>query len=384
MGKRKTTEQFIEEARAIHGDKYDYTETVYTGALSKLNITCPKHGVFSQRPSDHLSGNGCMSCFKERNRLGREDFLLRAFEQHNNKFKYGEITYKGGRGFVDIYCPEHGKFNQNMISHLAGKGCNKCAQKVRRDSVTFTLDTFIEECSIRNEHKYDYSLITEYHNSSDVFKITCPVHGVFEQKGSYHLSGYGCQRCAWDKSKEMFGYTLEQYLAKVKEVHEDYYKYDIKELPNVEVGIEIICPVHGVFNQNARSHLRGAGCPSCAYQNKARAFTRKQVEDNKEKLLTQEGGVYILYIEDLNSYKIGISNNPKSRMQDIRRESGLNSSLIHYKEFDRYDSALLELKLHSFYKDKNRNFGKIFQGYTELFELSADDLTYCISLIEEY
>lgn len=382
--RKKTTEQFIEEAKAIHGDSYCYSATLYTGALNKLNIVCQKHGVFSQRPSDHLSGNGCMGCFKERNRVSREDFLLKAAKQHNNKFEYGEITYKGGRSFVDIYCPEHGKFNQNLISHLSGKGCSKCAQKVRRDSVTFTLDSFIEECSARNNYKYDYSLITHYFNSSDVFQIICPEHGVFEQRGSYHLNAHGCQQCARDKSKEVFGYTIEQYLSKVNEVHNDYYEYNITELPNVEVDVEVICPTHGPFKQNARSHLRGAGCPSCAHQNKAALFTRKQAEDNKEKLLTLSGGAYIFRIEDLGVYKIGVSNNTKTRIQTIKRESGLTPLLVHYREFDRYNSVLIEQELHSKFKDKNKSFGKVFQGYTELFDLSDKDIAYCISFIEEY
>lgn len=63
MGKRKTTSQFIAEAKAIHGDKYDYSQTKYLGATQKLQITCPIHGAFYQLPHAHIAGEGCPSCY---------------------------------------------------------------------------------------------------------------------------------------------------------------------------------------------------------------------------------------------------------------------------------------------------------------------------------
>ena len=58
----KTTEEFISEAKLVHGNKYDYSKVEYTGALNSLTITCPIHGEFEQRASDHLSGCGCPKC----------------------------------------------------------------------------------------------------------------------------------------------------------------------------------------------------------------------------------------------------------------------------------------------------------------------------------
>ena len=39
-----TTEQFIEKARKIHGDKYDYSKVNYVNNRVKIIIICPKHG----------------------------------------------------------------------------------------------------------------------------------------------------------------------------------------------------------------------------------------------------------------------------------------------------------------------------------------------------
>ena len=63
---RKTTEQFIEEARQVHGDKYDYSKVEYVNSATKVCIICPIHGEFWQRPNDHIRGIGCRKCSSER------------------------------------------------------------------------------------------------------------------------------------------------------------------------------------------------------------------------------------------------------------------------------------------------------------------------------
>lgn len=56
------TKGWIQAARDIHGDKYDYCEVVYVNSKTLVNIICPKHGTFQQIPSEHLSGKGCKYC----------------------------------------------------------------------------------------------------------------------------------------------------------------------------------------------------------------------------------------------------------------------------------------------------------------------------------
>ena len=53
---------FVEKALRIHGDKYDYSKTVYVNSDSKIIIICKKHGEFVQIPRSHLSGDGCAKC----------------------------------------------------------------------------------------------------------------------------------------------------------------------------------------------------------------------------------------------------------------------------------------------------------------------------------
>lgn len=64
--RRKTTEEFIEQAIKVHGNKYSYEETVYINNYTKVKIRCPKHGIFLQTPFNHLHGQGCPECARER------------------------------------------------------------------------------------------------------------------------------------------------------------------------------------------------------------------------------------------------------------------------------------------------------------------------------
>lgn len=85
-GKKKTTKQFVEEARLVHGSKYDYSKVEYEHSETKVCIICPEHGEFLQTPHRHLMGQGCPKCAK---RYMDEDYFKQiATEVHNE----GKIT----------------------------------------------------------------------------------------------------------------------------------------------------------------------------------------------------------------------------------------------------------------------------------------------------
>ena len=60
------TLKFIEKAKKVHGEKYDYSKVNYINTQTKVCIICPKHGEFYQKPSDHLRKCGCKMCYAER------------------------------------------------------------------------------------------------------------------------------------------------------------------------------------------------------------------------------------------------------------------------------------------------------------------------------
>ena len=122
----KTTEDFIAEAQLVHGDKWDYSQTHYTGAQEQLKIICPDHGPYMQIAINHLNGKGCLRC------VGRlkttEEFIAAAREIHGDDWDYSETVYKDSKTQLKISCPEHGVFKKLPANHLKGQGCQGCAK----------------------------------------------------------------------------------------------------------------------------------------------------------------------------------------------------------------------------------------------------------------
>ena len=91
MSRRKlTTEQFIEKAKKIHGDKYDYSKVEYINNRTKVCIICPIHGEFWQIANSHLQGEGCKECgmeLKAKNKtLTTDKFIEKAKKIHGDKY----------------------------------------------------------------------------------------------------------------------------------------------------------------------------------------------------------------------------------------------------------------------------------------------------------
>ena len=144
MSKKLTTKDFIEKAKQLHNDKYDYSETVYVNSRSKIIIICPEHGSFEQLPSSHLSGNGCPKCARVWSNEHRKnhqmssrksrgmttvEWIDRAKIVHGDKYDYSQTVYVNQRTNVKIICKTHGLYEQKADSHLRGYGCKLCGYK---------------------------------------------------------------------------------------------------------------------------------------------------------------------------------------------------------------------------------------------------------------
>lgn len=104
--KQLTTETFIQKARKVHGDKYDYSKVEYKNAYNKVPIICPKHGIFYQIPNSHLIGKGCSDCGSSLSKSKGEKELCQYIKSVYSG-KVLENTRKFiGRKELDIYLPE--------------------------------------------------------------------------------------------------------------------------------------------------------------------------------------------------------------------------------------------------------------------------------------
>ncbi len=142
--KRKTLEDFISRARHVHGDRYDYCRSRYSGSKSRLLVVCETHGPFGQTPSDHLSGKGCVQCKNDatgkRLRKSFGWFVDRAREIHGNRFTYSADDYSTTRQKVKITCQKHGLFCARVNDHLNGSGCPACNESRGERAVARVLE----------------------------------------------------------------------------------------------------------------------------------------------------------------------------------------------------------------------------------------------------
>ena len=134
--RKLSNEEFVEKSRIVHGQKYDYSKSEYTGSRLKLTIICPSHGEFNQAPAAHFSGQGCMKCRAittgDRFRKTHEEFMCEISECHGkDKYDYSKVIYKDARTKITIICPKHGEFNQLPFIHTDAKhGCPECSYRV--------------------------------------------------------------------------------------------------------------------------------------------------------------------------------------------------------------------------------------------------------------
>ena len=198
MAKKKTTEEFIKQARIVHNNKYDYTKTVYINNKNKICVICPIHGEFWVTPNNHLKGQNCSKCRYEKlskeRRCGIECFVEKAKEIHGDKYDYSKVEYINNHTKVCIICPKHGEFWQEPAAHLQGQGCRKCYNEQISSRQTLDVKDFIESAHKIHGDKYDYSKV-EYVNNKTKVCIICPKHGEFWQVPNSHLRGCGCSKC---------------------------------------------------------------------------------------------------------------------------------------------------------------------------------------------
>lgn len=126
-------EHFVIQSRKKHGDKYDYSQSVYVNSKVKVKIICPEHGEFYRSPNSHMRGSNCTKCAiasrAAKRRMTLSAFVEKSKKVHGNKYDYSDVTYTNNNTGVKIKCIKHNHiFIQTPNSHLSGRGCPICAK----------------------------------------------------------------------------------------------------------------------------------------------------------------------------------------------------------------------------------------------------------------
>lgn len=129
------TDQFISKAKAIHGEEYDYSQTSYLNAKTKVEVICAKHGIFHITPNNHLRGVRCKKCSMGEAGLAKRktasSFVTDAVSIHGDKYDYSKVSYATAHTPVEIRCHKHGVFVKTPNMHLKGQGCPRCSDRFK-------------------------------------------------------------------------------------------------------------------------------------------------------------------------------------------------------------------------------------------------------------
>ena len=149
-----------------HSNKFDYSKAVYVNNTTKMIITCPIHGEFYQTSANHLK-SGCEQC-GGRYSYNTEEFLNKAISVHGNRYDYSKTKYTKNDQNVIVTCKIHWDFKQIARNHLQGAGCPKCsATKVVRFNRK-SLDQFKQDAQLIHGSTYDYTSTIYVNDNSKV------------------------------------------------------------------------------------------------------------------------------------------------------------------------------------------------------------------------
>lgn len=220
--RKKTTAEFIAQAKIVHGNKYSYEHVNYIGALQKVQITCPVHGIYLLTPNKHIRGQGCQECSMEITKLKlksykrtykQEKIILMFRKKFAEKFDYSLAVTNGMESPIKIICPIHGQIEMSPAAHLKNvTGCVQCSREQLSEKYTIPTETWITRFKNTHGNKYDYSLVDRIENKGAKIKIICTKHGEFMQETNSHYQGHGCPRCARINASRVVSNISTQWL----------------------------------------------------------------------------------------------------------------------------------------------------------------------------
>lgn len=264
-----------------------------------------------------------------RKKITTEQWIQRAREIHGDKYDYSKVLYTKSSEKVCIICPKHGEFWQIANNHLKGAGCLKCKTETLAQTQRGNINSFIEKANIIHNFKYDYSKSIYGKNNKEKIIIICPKHGEFMQSPHDHLSGYGCLQCSRENNKEKQKDSLQDFIAKASKLHNNKYDYSKVIYENSRTPITIICKKHGEFTQTPNNHLKGRGCPKCQLKSQTKLYEELQKYFPHEKILFEVTKKTISWIEDQRidiyfpKYNIAIEYNGEQHYIPIEHFGGI-------------------------------------------------------------
>ena len=295
MGK---TENFVNKAKKIHGDRYDYSKVNFINNRTKVVINCPLHGDFTQTPKNHLRGQGCPKCGKEYARTCHSgdytSFVNEVKSRFGDRYSFPniEVEYENSHSKVTVKCNLCGNIYKKIACDVLTSKTGGCWCKENKDK-------YIDFETLQN--KIDMFQISYFTGdkkiSTDKVVVTCRKCGsVREAKIKSLLNGKcGCKKCMGIKSGNLKRIPTENALSNLAEKYPTI-KFDENTYINTTKNIRCYCKKCGhEFYRSYNSFMNPKAnteepCPKC----------------NKEKISQERTKTNDKFIEDMNNlYGVG-------------------------------------------------------------------------------
>jgi hypothetical protein len=217
--------KFISKAILKHGEKYDYSKSVYIDQNTLMEIYCKSCEIlFPQKPKAHLSGQGCPNCARLNHRLTNEEFIRNSKEIHGeNTYDYSKCKYILSRNPVILICNNcKTDFSVLPNKHLNRKqGCEICSKNNRLELLLKNFEEkFWEFINSLPDDKYDFTE-TKFNGPKQQINVICKIHGPFTVREDTFRSGAGCRDCAITINKHKAG-----SLVNIEIISENWKQYE--------------------------------------------------------------------------------------------------------------------------------------------------------------
>lgn len=251
---KKTTKEFVNEAKSIYGDKYSFDSTEYINNKTKVAVGCKKHGIFYRNPLMFLRGYGCPYCSEKKHFYSYEEFTNLLQEKYGDLYTVTkeDFYHKDEKQYVKFNCKLHGTFNTKPSLLLQVCCCKEC----KKENSIKELKEKVEEVY---GNGFQVSQNKENHKKID---IKCNKHNTVNSLWKHHLfkNKFICSECYKEEQQQLY---KEHFFKKAVELYNGFYSY-IGDYKSSREYITAICPIHGEFKVTPNDHLsKHSGCPKC-------------------------------------------------------------------------------------------------------------------------
>ena len=302
----KTTSfiNYVEKAKGIHGEKYQYREDLYRGLSKDLTFDCVScKNSITTRASRHLEGVGCPNCFPRMHYIpfDESDVIqhIDSVQEGHYHVKLKKRAPKRTDSVFTIQCKAHMPKPIKISFGQASRKqrCLTCEPRVSL-SVRRKMKKLIE-----NHPQLDFSNYALSEHEKYV-SFACNSHGN-KTLPIEVVRKYGCTHCLQESNESYFFDNLPDEIKN----RTSYSKVQISHTPLANQRLPLECIKHNrSYEQYANIHLDGKeGCHACrgekitnAKNQNAVLNQRRNIEDFLKKAINIHGDGHYSYpfIED--------------------------------------------------------------------------------------